>query len=99
MKGFWKKRKVLITGINGFVGANLAKSLVHQGASVYGLIRNYNPHSFLYFEKINKKCNDDLRSRTNAKKLRKMAQRGPKTFQKGGQPFCLVVSALPCLAS
>ena len=55
MKGFWKKRKVLITGINGFVGANLAKSLVHQGASVYGLIRNYNPHSFLYFEKINKK--------------------------------------------
>ena len=22
--------------------------------SVYGLIRNYNPHSFLYFEKVNK---------------------------------------------
>ncbi len=54
MKGFWKERKVLITGINGFVGANLAKNLAHEGASVYGLIRNYNPHSFLYFEKINK---------------------------------------------
>ena len=54
MKGFWKEKKVLITGINGFVGANLAKSLAHQGASVYGLIRNYNPHSFLYFEKVNK---------------------------------------------
>ena len=54
MKGFWKEKKVFITGINGFVGANLAKSLAHQGASVYGLIRNYNPHSFLYFEKVNK---------------------------------------------
>lgn len=54
MKGFWKERKIFITGINGFVGANLAKSLAHKGASVYGLIRNYNPHSFLYFEKINK---------------------------------------------
>ena len=54
MKGFWKEKKVLITGINGFVGANLAKSLAHRGASVYGLIRNYNPHSFLYFEKVNK---------------------------------------------
>ena len=54
MNSFWKERKVLITGINGFVGANLAKSLAYQGASVYGLIRNYNPHSFLYFEKVNK---------------------------------------------
>ena len=40
MKGFWKEKKVFITGINGFVGANLAKSLAHQGASVYGLIIN-----------------------------------------------------------
>ena len=48
-----ERKKSFITGINGFVGANLAKSLAHQGASVYGLIRNYNPHSFLYFEKVN----------------------------------------------
>ena len=61
MNDFWKEKKVLITGINGFVGANLAKSLAHQGASVYGLIRNYNPHSFLYFEKVNKKiCEEAL---------------------------------------
>ena len=33
MKGFWKEKKVFITGINGFVGANLAKSLANQGAS------------------------------------------------------------------
>ena len=55
MKNFWKDRKIFITGINGFVGANLAKSFINKGASVYGLIRNYNPNSFLYFEKINKK--------------------------------------------
>ena len=52
MKNFWKKKKVFITGINGFVGANLAKLLISKGATVFGLIRNINPHSFLYFEKI-----------------------------------------------
>ena len=56
MKKFWQKRKVFISGINGFVGANLAKFLIAKGASVFGLIRNNNPYSFLYFEKINKKA-------------------------------------------
>ena len=56
MNSFWKDKKILITGINGFIGANLAKSLINKGASVYGLIRNYNPNSFLYFEKINEKA-------------------------------------------
>ena len=55
MKNFWREKKVFITGINGFVGSNLAKTLIKKGASVYGLIRNDNPHSFLYFEKLNKK--------------------------------------------
>lgn len=49
---FWHRKKVLITGINGFVGGNLAKYLIHQGADVFGLIRNLNEDSFLYFERI-----------------------------------------------
>jgi len=35
----WGNRNVLITGISGFVGSHLARYLLHQGATVYGLIR------------------------------------------------------------
>lgn len=37
MAGNWKGRKVLITGITGFVGGALAKRLVKEGANVVGL--------------------------------------------------------------
>lgn len=49
---FWYRKKVLVTGINGFVGGNMAKYLIHQGADVFGLIRNLNEDSFLFFERI-----------------------------------------------
>ena len=29
---FWKNRNVLITGVSGFVGSNLAKNLLENGA-------------------------------------------------------------------
>ena len=54
-KKYWKNRKVFITGINGFVGSNLAKKLSLNGAFVYGLVRNSNLNTFLYYEGINKK--------------------------------------------
>ncbi len=53
MKNYWMNRKVLITGINGFVGSNLAKSLVRKGAIIFGLIRNSNPKTLLFYENIN----------------------------------------------
>ncbi len=56
MKNFWKNKNILITGINGFVGSNLAKTLINYDANVLGLIRNLNHNSLLYYEKINKKC-------------------------------------------
>jgi GDPmannose 4,6-dehydratase len=34
-----KDKRVLITGISGFVGSYMAKSLVNQGVEVYGLMR------------------------------------------------------------
>ena len=34
---FWKNKKILITGINGFVGSNLAKTLTQLGADVHGI--------------------------------------------------------------
>ena len=51
----WRGAKVFITGINGFVGGNVAKKLVELGADVYGLIRTNKYNSYLYFEKIDKK--------------------------------------------
>jgi GDPmannose 4,6-dehydratase len=36
---FWEGKNILITGINGFVGAYLAEELINKGANVYGLIR------------------------------------------------------------
>jgi len=52
--GNWKGRNVFITGINGFIGGNLAATLVEAGANVFGLIRNKSRESFLYFEGVDK---------------------------------------------
>jgi CDP-glucose 4,6-dehydratase len=54
---FWKGRNVLITGINGFIGGNLAKILCNFGANIVGIIRNQNKKSFIYYEGIADKVN------------------------------------------
>jgi CDP-glucose 4,6-dehydratase len=51
----WFGKNVLITGVNGFIGGNLAKALLARGANVYGLIRNAKHDTLLYFEKLNEK--------------------------------------------
>ena len=48
----WKNKNVLITGIHGFVGSNLAKSLLNKGANVYGLHKFNSKNSLLNYEKI-----------------------------------------------
>ncbi|MFA6238840.1 MAG: GDP-mannose 4,6-dehydratase [Bacteriovorax sp.] len=52
---YWFGKNVLITGVNGFIGGNLAKMLVTKGANVFGLIRNAKLDTLLYFEGINEK--------------------------------------------
>lgn len=37
---FWKNKPVLITGINGFVGSHLAKTLKKKGAVIWGISRS-----------------------------------------------------------
>ena len=51
---YWKGKNVFITGINGFIGGNLAKNLLSKGANVFGLIRNQSFKTFLYFEGLEK---------------------------------------------
>jgi CDP-glucose 4,6-dehydratase len=55
MENIWRNKKVLITGITGFVGGNLAYKLVNAGASVFGLMRSTNYNSFLFIEGYHKK--------------------------------------------
>lgn len=44
---YWKEKRVLITGVNGFLGSWLAQSLVKRGAHVVGFDFDFNPDSFL----------------------------------------------------
>lgn len=68
---FWKNKNVFITGINGFIGGNLAKLLLNEGANIFGLVRNPNMKTLLHQEAIDKDivlingdlCDKDLISR------------------------------------
>lgn len=68
---YWKGKNVFITGINGFIGGNLAKKLLGDGANIFGLIRNQKKDTFLFYEGIADKitlmngdlCDMDLISR------------------------------------
>jgi len=44
---FWKEKRVLVTGCNGFLGSWLTAGLVAARADVVGLIRDWVPHSHL----------------------------------------------------
>ena len=54
-KNFWKNKNVLITGVGGFVGSNLAKDLLKNEAKIIGLTKNKNIDSLLYYEELEKK--------------------------------------------
>ncbi len=56
-KNFWKNKKILITGVSGFVGSNLTKELKKYGAIVTGITQSKNKNSMLYLEKIDKQIN------------------------------------------
>lgn len=53
--GYWRGKNVLVTGINGFIGGNLAKGLLAEGACVFGLIRNIKQDTLLYADGLDKK--------------------------------------------
>ncbi len=60
---FWKNKNVFITGINGFIGGNLCKKLLNEGAIIHGLIRSQKKDTFLYYEKLDQRItihNGDL---------------------------------------
>ncbi|MFH1285251.1 MAG: GDP-mannose 4,6-dehydratase [Candidatus Micrarchaeota archaeon] len=40
-KEFWEGRRVLVTGVSGFVGSHLAEKLIEFEADIYGLVRRH----------------------------------------------------------
>ncbi len=53
---YWYGKNVLITGINGFIGGNLAKTLLDKGANVFGLIRNAKHDTLFFYEQLNERA-------------------------------------------
>ena len=54
-KSFWKGKNVLITGVNGFIGGNLAKFLISLNANIIGISNNKTKAKFLKHEGLLKK--------------------------------------------
>jgi len=52
---FWKNRRVLITGYEGFLGSHLTKALLNQGSRIWGLdIKTYRKDTILSKEDLNR---------------------------------------------
>ncbi|MFH1442337.1 MAG: GDP-mannose 4,6-dehydratase [Candidatus Omnitrophota bacterium] len=48
MNKFWDNKRVLVTGFEGFLGSNLTKQLISDGAAVFGLdIKTHRPQTIL----------------------------------------------------
>ena len=54
---FWKNKNIFITGIAGFVGSNLAKNLIKNGANLIGITKSKKVDSLLFYENLDKKIN------------------------------------------
>ena len=65
MKNFYKNKRILITGVSGFIGKNLVHSLLNQGANISGTYLNNKPS----FKKKIKLFKVDLRLLKNCKKV------------------------------
>ena len=52
----WKERRVLVTGATGIVGSWLCEALIERGAYVVALVRDHDPQSRFYYERIAERC-------------------------------------------
>ena len=70
IKRFYKKKKVLITGVTGFKGAWLASWLLKLGSKVYGIGYNPNQNKNLFYKlNLDKKIKAKLLDIRDFKKI------------------------------
>ena len=57
MNGFWKNKKILLTGADGFVGSDFAEKLIDLGAKLSIVVRGTSNHgtSSYHFKNLNNK--------------------------------------------
>ena len=73
---FYKKKKILITGVTGFKGAWLAKWLIDLKAEVVGIGNNPNQNKKLYYQlKLHKKIKTKIFDIRDFKKLKTFTNR------------------------
>ncbi|MHB8407891.1 MAG: NAD-dependent epimerase/dehydratase family protein [Acidiferrobacterales bacterium] len=58
----WKGKRVLITGVNGFIGSSVARTLLNKGAIVTGIVRDFNRQNDDLLANITVKVGDILDS-------------------------------------
>jgi len=73
---YWKNKNIFITGINGFIGSNLAKYLINSGANVYGLVRNEDNRTLIHYENIVKGITIIEGEVTNLKLIKRIIAEG-----------------------
>ncbi len=97
MHSFWKDRKVLITGANGFLAGWLTQDLIAQGADVYALIYQKNPFSVFETNKLDTQCHVIYADITSFKAVRKILDDHEieTVFHLGAQAICKTALASP----
>ncbi|MDP8212332.1 MAG: GDP-mannose 4,6-dehydratase [Candidatus Zapsychrus exili] len=92
MKNFWKNRRVLITGANGFLAGWLSKDLIDRGAQLCALIYQKNPVSIFETKKLAKDSNviyGDILDFNSMKKMLK-DHNIQTIFHLGAQAICKI---------
>ena len=75
MSNFFQNKKIFITGVDGFVGSNLAKHLIGLGSKIFGLAKNNKKESLLYYENLDSKIKIYYGNVTNRLLLKKILTR------------------------
>lgn len=92
MRNFWKNRRVLITGANGFLAGWLARDLLEHGAKLTALVYQKNPVSVFETEMLDKQSDviyTDILDLRSMKRIIK-DHRIQTVFHLGAQAICQV---------
>lgn len=94
---FWKGRRVLVTGANGFLAGWVVKDLLEKGASVAALIYQKNPVSIFETERLNKLCEVIYSDILDFQSMKRILQnhRIETVFHLGAQAICKTALADP----
>jgi len=70
----WEDKRIIITGVTGFIGSALAEQLIKKGADIYGLIRISSTEHLNPIPKNVNLVKGDLRYEEDVKKIFEMAE-------------------------